>query len=145
MPHLHPTLYPTPLIGWREDVSLPDLAADVFVAKIDTGARMAALHAETIRIVGERVQFALEFKGRRRHFDLALHSTKKIKSSNGISELRPIVETFVQIGMHKFLVAISLTDRADMGVPMLLGREAIKRRFLVNPARSFILSRRKKK
>jgi hypothetical protein len=144
MPALHPTLYPTPLIGWREDVSLSDLSAEVFIAKIDTGARTAALHAENIRIVGKRVQFTLELSGKRRHFEMALHGSKKIKSSNGISEIRPIIETSVRIGVHQFMTEITLTDRADMGVPMLLGREAIKRRFLVNPARSFILSRRKK-
>jgi hypothetical protein len=86
----------------------------------------------------------LELSGKRRHFEMALHGSKKIKSSNGISEIRPIIETSVRIGVHQFMTEITLTDRADMGVPMLLGREAIKRRFLVNPARSFILSRRKK-
>jgi hypothetical protein len=140
-----PTLFPSPLIGWREDVSLPDLSAEVFIAKIDTGARTAALHAEDISILGKRVQFTLELSGKRRHFELALYGTKKIKSSNGISEMRPIIETVVRVGAHRFTTEITLTNRTDMGVPMLLGREAIKRRFLVNPARSFILSRRKKR
>jgi hypothetical protein len=145
MPPLHPTLYPLPLIGWREDVSLPDLSSDVLIAKIDTGARTAALHAGAISVQGKRVRFTLEFGEKKRRFEMALHGLKKVKSSNGISELRPIIETYVKVGGHQFAIEITLTDRADMGVPMLLGRNAIKSRFIVNPARSFILSRRKKK
>ena len=55
-----PMLYPLPLIGWREDVLLPQLGDGVIIAKIDTGARNAALHAEDIEIKGKRVSFGLE-------------------------------------------------------------------------------------
>lgn len=145
MPPLHPTLYPLPLIGWREDVSLPELSGRVLIAKIDTGARTAALHADEIRVVGKKVFFCLELDGKQRQFEVGFQGTKRVKSSNGFSELRPIIETLVEVGAHTFLAEITLTNRIDMGVPMLLGRNAIKGRFIVNPARSFILSRRKKK
>jgi hypothetical protein len=145
MAALHPTAFPAPLIGWREDVCLPDLSAELLIAKIDTGAKTAALHAENIRIIGRRVHFTLEFGERRRHFEMALHGTKRIKSSNGISEIRPIIATRVTVGVHNFTTEVALTNRTDMGVPMLLGREAIKGRFIVHPGRSFIISRRKKK
>lgn len=141
MSAIHPTLYPTPLIGWREDVCLPDFDGVMLIAKIDTGARTAALHADNIRVSGKHVSFTLEGVGHR----VQLVGLKRVKSSNGISELRPIVETLIQVGIHRFSIEMTLTDRADMGVPMLLGREALKGRFVVNPARSFILSRRKKK
>ncbi len=52
MPTLRPTLYPLPLIGWRERVVLPKLGLGPLIAKIDTGARSAALHAEDISIRG---------------------------------------------------------------------------------------------
>ncbi len=142
---IRPTLPLSPLIGWREDVCLPDFGAGVLIAKIDTGAKMAALHASDIHVIGKYVQFTLEMAGKRRHCGAALHGMKKIKSSNGYSELRPIIETVVEVGEHRFLTEITLTNRSDMGVPMLLGREALKHRFLVHPGRSFILSRRKKK
>ena len=142
---LRPTLPLSPLIGWREDVCLPDFGAGVLIAKIDTGAKMAALHASDIYVTGKHVRFTLEMAGKRRHCDATLHGMKKIKSSNGYSELRPIIETVVEVGEHRFLTEITLTNRSDMGVPMLLGREALKRRFIVHPGRSFILSRRKKK
>ena len=138
-------LYPLPLIGWREDVLLPEFGAGVIIAKVDTGARSAALHAEGIAIRGKRVSFDLELAGKLQHCEAALLGAKRVKSSNGYSELRPIVEIVIQVGIHKFAVEATLTDRADMGVPMLLGRNSIKGRFIVNPARSFIVSRPKKK
>ena len=145
MPLTRPMLYPLPLIGWREDVLLPEFGAGVIIAKVDTGARNAALHAEGIAIRGKRVSFDLELDGKLQHCAAALLGTKRVKSSNGLSELRPIVEIVIQLGIHKFAVETTLTDRADMGVPMLLGRNSIKGRFIVNPARSFIVSRPKKK
>ncbi len=140
-----PMLYPLPLIGWREDVLLPELGAGVIIAKIDTGARNAALHAEDIEIKGKRVLFGLELGGVQKRHEAAVIGTKKVKSSNGFSELRPIIEIVIQVGIHKFPVETTLTNRTDMGVPMLLGRNSIKGRFIVNPARSFIVSRIKKK
>jgi hypothetical protein len=145
MATLHPTLYPLPLIGWREDVSLPEFSTTLIIAKIDTGAKTAALHANDIVVKGKRVQFSLEHGGEVQHYSVLHNGVKKIKSSNGHSELRPIINTVVEVGSHSFKIDMTLTDRADMGLPMLLGRGAIKGRFIVNPARSFILSRRKKK
>ena len=143
MSPLHPTTHILPLIGWKEDIGLPEIGVGKFIAKIDTGAKSAALHAENISIVGQRVGFTMELGGRRRNCLARLSELKRVKSSNGHSELRPLIETEIEIGMHRFKIIISLTDRTDMGVPMLLGRDAIKGRFLVNPAKGFILSRRK--
>ena len=140
-----PMLYPLPLIGWREDVLLPELGGGVIIAKIDTGARNAALHAENIEVKGKRVLFTLELSGSKQRHELAIIGTKRVKSSNGFSELRPIVEIMIQVGIHRFPVETTLTNRTDMGVPMLLGRNSVKGRFIVNPARSFIVSRIKKK
>ena len=135
---LRPTQNGFSLIGWKEFVILPELGHAQLIAKIDTGARSSALHAEAISIVGKRVSFKL---GSRRH-ELPMAALKRIKSSNGFSELRPSVEIEVELGSQRFKTAMTLTDRTDMEMPMLLGREAIKGRFLVNAGRSFLLSRK---
>ena len=129
---------PLPLLGWKEEVLLPELNSDLLVAKVDTGARSSVLHAERISTIGRRVEFEIGAK----HFEMRLAGAKRIKSSNGQSEIRPMIETEVVLGTHRFMAAITLTDRGDMEVPMLLGREAIKGRFLVNAARTFIQSRK---
>jgi hypothetical protein len=140
-----PMLYPLPLIGWREDVLLPEFGDGVIVAKIDTGARNAALHAQDIQIKGKRASFVLEVGSKKKRHELQMIGSKRVKSSNGFSELRPVVEIKIQVGIHEFPVETTLTNRTDMGVPMLLGRNSIKGRFIVNPAKSFIISRLKKK
>ena len=143
MTALRPTSHILPLIGWKEDIGLPMLGPGKLVAKVDTGARTAALHAENILIVGRRVHFTIELGGRRKNCLAKLAELKHIKSSNGISELRAVIETDILIGATRFTTDITLTDRADMGVPMLLGRAAIKGRFLVHAGKTFIFSRRK--
>ncbi len=134
-----PTMPILPMIGWKEDICLPELGPGKLVAKIDTGARISALHAEGISVIGRLVSF--RFAGK--HHEMKLVGAKRIKSSNGVTQIRPMIETEIVLGHHRFEVAITLTDRGDMGVPMLLGREAIKGRFLVNAARSFILDRKR--
>jgi hypothetical protein len=142
---VRPTAFQLPLIGWREDVALPFLGDGTLIAKIDTGARSAALHAEELSLKGKTAYFTVELSGRKQRVKLPLVGVKRIKSSSGHSEKRAVVETEIIIGGHRLRAELTLTDRTDMGVPMLLGRTAIKGRFIVNPARSFILSRRKKK
>ncbi len=138
---LRPTHFPLPLIGWKEEIHLPDLGGTRLVAKIDTGARSSALHAERIAVSGNRVFFKLGHH----HHEMHLKAVKRIKSSNGYSELRPVIETTVEVGGRQFSASVTLTDRTDMGVPMLLGRAAIRGHFLVQPARSFLFRPKKAK
>ena len=56
-----------------------------------------------------------------------------------------MVETDIAIGKQSITAEITLTDRTDMGVPMLLGRAAMRGRFLVHPGRSFLISHKKRK
>jgi len=137
-----PTLLLLPLAGWKEHVRLPKLRMGPLVAKLDTGARSAALHADEIRVSGRRVIFVVIGDGRKRTYNAPLAGHKRVKSSNGISELRPVIRVTLQVGNLVFKTEITLTDRTDMGVPMLLGRNTLKGRFLVNPARTFLLDRK---
>jgi hypothetical protein len=139
-----PTAYLRPLIGWKEDVSLPLLGVGMLIAKIDTGAKISALHADDIAVTGHTVRFSLVLDDKTRRCSASLVDQKKIKSSNGFSELRPVIETEIQVGQNTFTSLVTLTNRTDMGVPMLLGRLSLKGRFLVHPGRSFLLSRKKK-
>jgi hypothetical protein len=145
MAPLRPTIYPLPLIGWRERVHLPKLGLGSLIAKIDTGARSAALHAEDIVIRGNHVRFAIPSNGRKHHYELPIKGQRRVKSTSGHSEMRAVVETDIAIGAVKFTAEITLTDRTDMGVPMLLGRATIRGKFIVHPGRSFLVSRTKRK
>ncbi|MFW6077610.1 MAG: ATP-dependent zinc protease [Hyphomicrobiales bacterium] len=134
-------------IGWREYVRLPGLGIGPLMAKVDTGARTAALHAVNIAIQGDgdgrSVQFdAVIDEGSQaiRRCVLALHGVKRVKNSSGATEERCVVETELEIAAWRWSVLVTLTDRGDMGVPMLIGRSAVKGRFMVDPGQSFLLS-----
>ncbi len=135
---LRPFIHPLPLIGWKEHVSFPRLKLGPLVAKIDTGARTAALHAESFEVTGRRVRFVIG----RKHYAAPLAGYKRVKSSNGISEMRPVVRATIQLGTRQFKAEITLTRRSDMGVPLLLGRNTISGKYLVHPSRTFLLSRK---
>ena len=82
---------------------------------------------------------------RHHHCRLPLKGLRRIKSSNGHIETRAVVETDVKIGATTLRMEITLTDRTDMGVAMLLGRSSIGHDFLVHPTKTNILSARKRK
>jgi hypothetical protein len=140
------------LLGWQESVHLPELGAGPIVAKIDTGARSAALHAEDIRVTGRGKRMKVRFKVQRRgsstrriECEMPLHDLRRIKSSNGQIELRAVISTPIEIGGHVLDAEITLTQRADMGAAMLIGRSSIKGLFLVDPSRTFLRSKRPRK
>ena len=140
------------VIGWREWVGLPELGVPRVKAKVDTGARSSALHAFSIatferdnmtwvrfivhpRTASDRPSIAAE---------ALLEDERWIRSSNGTRQLRPVIRTDVQVPAGRWSIDVTLTDRDVMGFRMLLGREAIRGRFLVDPGRSFLLGRTKK-
>jgi len=133
------------IIGWREKVSLPQLGVGAFSAKIDTGARSAALHATDIARDDHHVTFVLPLPKRHHHCRLPLKGLRRVKSSNGQTETRAVVETDVKIGKITLRIDVTLTDRTDMGVAMLIGRGSLGHDFLVHPTRTNILSPRKRK
>ncbi len=133
------------IIGWREKVSLPRLGVGTFSAKIDTGARSAALHATNIERDDVHVNFVLPLPKRHHHCRLPLKGMRRVKSSNGQIETRAVVETEVKIGKITLRIDVTLTDRTDMGVAMLIGRSSLGPHFLVHPTKTNILSPKKRK
>jgi hypothetical protein len=137
------------LAGWREYVELPELGIGPFIAKLDTGARSAAIHAENIEVhhgMGRpRIRFEVRVDDNRqlvRRCELPLHDERRVKNTGGRSELRHVVETMIKVGNMSWRAQVTLTDRTDMGVTMLLGRTTIKDRFVVDPGHSFMLTGR---
>jgi hypothetical protein len=136
-------------IGWREWVSLPQLGVPSIKAKIDTGARTSALHVSHIhRIPGtNRIEFKIH--PLQKHSQPETIATaemieeRSIKSSNGETSLRPVILTDLKVGDRSFPIELTLVNRDMMGFRMLLGREAIRKRYLVNPGKSFLTNKTK--
>lgn len=133
-------------IGWREWVALPELGISDIKAKIDTGARTSALHAFALRpfIENGKHRIAFDMHPLQNNVDVVISCTADIldkrwvSDSGGHREERYVICTPVILGNKKWFIEITLTERDTMLFRMLLGRSAIRKRFVVNPARSFI-------
>ena len=147
-----PTSDPGLRIGWREWVSLPDLGIETIKAKVDTGARTSSLHAfnlqEFRRDGRDMVRFEVHPEQKStRHASLVearLHDRRTVKSSTGDTQVRPVIRTRIEILDRCWEVELTLTARDEMGFRMLLGRQAIRGRFAVDPGTSFLNGRRAK-
>lgn len=137
-------------IGWREWLSLPELGIEKIKAKIDTGARTSALHAFALKPFKEGNQDKIRFDIHPLQNDTNLIITceadvidyRWVSDSGGHREQRYVISTPVKLGEKIWPIEITLTERDTMLFRMLLGRRAIRRRFLINPGRSFITTKK---
>ena len=138
-------------IGWVERVSLPELGLTGLAAKVDTGARTSALHVTAVEHPTAGVGGS---PGRRslyvvlpptgRHADkrvvrLVVDEWVEVRDTSGRLERRPVIETTLAMGNLRRKIRLSLTDRADMRYPMLVGRTSLPRGVLVDPRAKFLL------
>ncbi|MBC8377063.1 MAG: ATP-dependent zinc protease [FCB group bacterium] len=134
-----------PVVGWREWVELPDLGVKSIKAKVDTGARSSSLHAfgmETFKKDDrDWVRFNLHPIQRRSKPTILAEAEvleyRSVRSSSGKASLRPVIITTLNILGQSYKVELTLASRDKMGFRMLLGREAIRSKFLVDSGRSF--------
>lgn len=135
-----------PIIGWREWLALPDLGISAIKVKIDTGARSSALHAFDIHSFEQDGQTILRFKihpfQRNSHqtimAEAPLLDQREVRNSGGHAELRPVISTTVQTRDQQWPIELTLTNRDVMGFRMLLGRQAVRDRFLVDAGASYL-------
>ncbi|MGB3138337.1 MAG: RimK/LysX family protein [Nodosilinea sp.] len=134
------------IIGWREWVALPKLGVQTVKAKIDTGARSSALHAFEVERFEQNGRAMVRFQAHplQRNdeqvviAEAILLEEREVRNSGGQVELRPVIETPVQVGAAVWAIELTLTNRDQMGFRMLLGRQAVRRRYLVDPGRSYL-------
>jgi hypothetical protein len=132
-------------IGWREWVGLPDLGIKHIKAKVDTGARTSTLHAYHIVPFEQEGKTFVRFKvhpvQRRRLPEVEcvapVVARRSIRDSGGRAEERFIILTTLRIGEDRFEIELTLTNRDQMSFRMLVGRAAIRRRYHVDPGRSY--------
>ena len=137
------------VVGWREWAAFPDLGVEKINAKIDTGAKSSAVHAFRVREIGIDGEAHAEFflhplQGRKKP-EIAccepIVDRRVIRSSNGQEEERLVIRTRLAMGERIWKIDLTLADRDAMGFRLLIGRDALGRKYLVNPAASYALGR----
>jgi len=118
-------------------------------AKIDTGAKTSALHAFEVTPFEKEGQKWVRFRIHPRKTLPNLECTcqapvideRIVKDSGGHAERRYVIKQTVYLGPWHWEIEITLTDRDTMAFLMLIGREALAGRFLVDSSASFLLGR----
>ncbi|WP_430409955.1 30S ribosomal protein S6--L-glutamate ligase [Kordia sp.] len=136
------------IIGSEEWCSFENLAIPAIKARVDSGAKTSSIQANNIKLIEdvneEWVSFevnpiqenkSIVVKCKAKVFDKRL-----VKSSSGTSEVRYVIISPVTIGNDTFEIELTLANRDAMEFRMLLGREALMQRFMVNPSETYLAS-----
>ncbi len=140
-------------IGWREWVGLPELGISRIKVKVDTGARTSSLHAFGLEFFRrgrtEMVRFEVhpEQRSSRKSVlvEVPVHERRIVKPSSGHEENRVVIITALQLDGREWPVELNLTRRDSMGFRMLLGRQAVRGNFVVDPGSSYLAGKPPKK
>ncbi|OGT50100.1 MAG: hypothetical protein A3E82_02170 [Gammaproteobacteria bacterium RIFCSPHIGHO2_12_FULL_38_11] len=132
------------LIGRNEWCQLPELHIPAIKAKIDTGAKTSALHAFNIRCVRKNLKKFIRFdmhplQGNARTIVSCISplvDERHIMSSSGHIEHRYVILTTVVIADQQWSIEVTLSNRDPLRYRLLLGREALNNRVLIDPSLS---------
>ena len=139
-----------PIVGWREWVAFPELGLPAVRAKVDTGAATSSLHARRVTtrerdgVLWARFQVSPYFRTRRHPrvhrvtCEAPVVDERVVVSSSGHEDTRLVISAVFRLGVRagapEWRVEVTLADRRSMRFPMLLGREALAGRALVDAA-----------
>ena len=135
------------ILGSEEWCALPQLGIPTIKARVDSGAKTSALHAINIAPFKKDGQNWVKFDINPIqnnvktiiHCEAPLVDKRIVKSSSGFREQRFVIQTNLEIGNGNWLIEMTLTNRDSMGFRMLLGREAMSGRVLVDPEQQYLL------
>jgi hypothetical protein len=135
-----------PTVGWREWVGLPDLGIPFIEAKIDTGARSSSIDVREVLVIENdgpnRVQFQIRLDRRRTvsaEAPIVDIRTVRNPGRGGRAEERIVIRTHLAIAGRRWPIEVNLARRTRMTYRMLLGREALADRAVVDPGASYLL------
>jgi hypothetical protein len=136
------------VLGALEKCDLPDLGISNLVMRVDTGAATSSLHVENVEEFEKDGMPWISFDIHPDVYDVEkvtrhtskVNARRKVRSSSETLEHRYVIATTLAINEHKWCININLSDRTEMTYLMLLGRQAMADKVLVDPSQEFLLS-----
>jgi len=141
------------VIGWKEYVDFPQWGIRRVKVKIDTGARTSALGVLSYDLQADGPGLVAEMRLAPYRKDPARVTMIRapvlrmvvVSNSAGMREQRPLVETEIRLGPITKRICLTVTNRASMLFPAILGRKALEGDFVVDVSRKYVLKARKPK
>jgi ribosomal protein S6--L-glutamate ligase len=135
------------ILGSEEWCSFPEMGIPIIKARVDSGAKTSALHAINIApfIKNESNWVKFDINPIQNNLKTVIHceaplvDKRIVKSSSGFREHRYVIQSKLKIGDESWPIEMTLTNRDSMGFRMLLGREAMSGRVLVDPSQKYLL------
>jgi hypothetical protein len=126
-----------PVIGEVEYVTV-NPSNIKFEARIDTGAKSSSLHVEDVQLIEREgkpyARFSLFNKKTNKMLTLERPLIRKvlIKQTSGEVERRLVVKLWLTLGKSKDEVDVTLSDRTGFEFPLLIGRNLLTDRAIVD-------------
>lgn len=142
--------YKKEIVGNQEWCAFPELGIPAIKARVDSGAKTSAIHAFNIRTYFkndvEWVSFEVHPLQKNDEIlvrcDCPIIDQREVKSSSGTSEKRYVISTPIGLGDNVWDIQLTLTDRDAMGYRMLLGREAMNGRLIIDPSMKCVVGKK---
>lgn len=136
------------IVGSLETCELPEIGIAEIQMRVDTGAKTSSLHVDNLVKIKKEGKTWVKFDIHPDAYNVdqvitcesPLHDVRSVKSSNGATEERYVIQTLLKIADHNWPIEITLTNRSDMRYLMLLGREGMGKRLLVDPSKTFMVT-----
>lgn len=124
------------IIGRIDKADFPTLDLMEIEIKIDTGAYTSSMHCHKVIEEDDLLKCLFYDKEHpnynRKKIIFKNFSTTKVKSSNGMVQDRYKVKTSIILFKKKYAINLTLTDRDDMKYPILIGRNFLSKKFIVD-------------
>jgi hypothetical protein len=131
------------VIGRKDMADFVQLELFGIEVKTDSGAYTSSFHCHQIERFHKddaewvkcRFLDPLHPMYHQKEFVFQVFKIRRVRSSNGMVEERISILTEIKLFDYNYPIELTLTERADMKHPVLLGRRFISKKFLIDTSR----------
>lgn len=124
------------VVGRAETISFPELGYDEVPARVDTGAKTTSVWATDVREADGVLHFKLFGTGDPLYDGRELKTTwfekTMVASSIGEAEERYKVRLLIRLKDRRIRARVTLADRTHQVYPVLVGRNVLRGKFIVD-------------